>query len=475
MSQNITFKNSEELLKYIRDNDIHFIDFNFTDMRGQWQHTTQHVNTLDADLLKEGVYFDGSSINGWKDINESDMNLRPDLGKACVDLFAAQPTIKLFCDVYEPVTGKPYDRDPRSIAKAAEKYLQSSGIGDKAFFGPEAEFFVFDDVKINVDMNRVGYEDDSAEGPYNSGTFYESGNLAHRPGVKGGYVPEAPVDSYADLRAEMLSVLNEMGVPVEKHHHEVAPSQNELGIQFSTLVDCADNMQLYKHVVKNTAQAYGKTATFIPKPVYGDNGSGMHCHQSIWKSNKPLFAGNEYAGLSEACLYYIGGIIKHAKALNAFTNPTTNSYKRLVPGYEAPVLLAYSTRNRSAACRVPHADSEKARRIEVRVPDPTANSYLAFAAMLMAGIDGIENKVHPGEAMEDNLYELPEDELANVPTVAGSLREAIECLRNDYEFLLKGNVFTQDAIAGFIELKMEEIEIFETMPHPVEMSMYYSS
>ncbi len=469
-------KNFSELKKYIDDNNIQYIDFNFTDPRGKWQHTAQHVSTFDKDMAEGGIMFDGSSIAGWKAINESDMNLRPDLNKVVIDPFAAQPTIKLFCDVIEPSTGKPYNRCPRSIARAAESYLKTTGHGDTAYFGPEAEFFVFDDVRMKADMNEVSYRLDSKEGPYNSGTdYYEEGNMGHRPGIKGGYFPEAPVDSGSDLRAEMLTVMQSMGVPVEKHHHEVAPSQHELGILFSTLLDEADNIQLYKHSVHNVAHVYGKTATFMPKPIYGDNGSGMHCHQSIWKDGKPLFAGDKYAGLSDTALYYIGGIIKHARALNAFTNPSTNSYKRLVPGYEAPVLLAYSSRNRSASCRIPHGDSPKAKRVEVRFPDPMANPYLAFSAMLMAGLDGIDNKIHPGDAMDKNLYDLPEEELAQVPTVCGSLREALEALKADHEFLLKGDVFTVDALEGYIELKMEEVETFETMPHPIEFMMYYSS
>ncbi len=469
------FKNATELLTYIKENEILFIDFNFTDLRGKWQHTTQHIKSVDKNMLNEGIYFDGSSISGWKDINESDMILKPDLNKVIPDPFAAQSTIKIFCDVYDPSTSKPYDRDPRSVAKAAEKYLKESKIGDTAYFGPEAEFFIFEDVKIHADMNKVGYEIDSEEGPYNRGKEYDEGNLAHRPGIKGGYFPEAPVDSLSDIRAEMLSVMDEMGIPVEKHHHEVAPSQCELGIEFSTLTNCADNMQIYKHVVHNVANVYGKTATFLPKPIFGDNGSGMHCHQSIWKTGKPVFAGDEYAGLSETCLFYIGGIIKHAKSLNAFTNPSTNSYKRLVPGYEAPILLAYSARNRSASCRIPYSSSPNGKRVEVRFPDPTANPYLAFSAMLMAGLDGIENKIHPGDAMDKNLYDLPVEELAKVPTVCGSLREAIEALKQDNEYLLKGNVFTTDLLTGYIQLKMEEIETYETMPHPIEFLMYYSS
>lgn len=474
-SKELNIKNISDFLKVIEEQEIQYVDFNFTDMRGKWQHTAQHIDSLDKDLLENGIYFDGSSIAGWKSINESDMVLKPDFRKVCLDPFPAQPTIKVFCDVLDPNTMKPYDRDPRSVAKAAESYLKSTGVADTIYVGPEAEFFVFEDVKIHIDMNRVGYEIDSEEGPYNSGSHYEDGNLGHRPRIKGGYFPEAPIDSLGNIRAEMLSVMRRMGVPVEKHHHEVAPAQCELGIKFSSLTDCADNMQLYKYVVHNVAHAYGKSATFMPKPIFGDNGSGMHCHQSLFKSGKPLFAGNEYAGLSESCLYYIGGIIKHAKALNAFTNPSTNSYKRLVPGYEAPVLLAYSACNRSASCRIPHAINDKGRRVEVRFPDPTANPYLAFAAMLMAGLDGIENKIHPGDAMDTNLYELPKEKLEKVPTVCGSLREAIEALQSDYSFLLKGDVFTESLLQGYINLKMEEIEAYEMMPHPIEYSLYYSA
>ena len=462
------------LYKLIKEHNAEYVSFRFTDMRGKLQHTAQHVSTIDEDMLTNGIMFDGSSIAGWKAINESDMILRPDVVTATLDPFTAIPTINVFCDVYEPSTGRPYSRDPRSIAKAAEEYLKSSGAGDTAYFGPEAEFFIFDDVRIDVSMNKVGYQIDSTEGPYNAGREYDFGNMGHRPGTKGGYFPVAPIDSTVDLRAEMTSVLMRLGVPMEKHHHEVAPSQVELGLKFSTLVDSADNMQLYKYVVHNVAHAYGKTATFLPKPVYGDNGSGMHVHQSIWKGGKPLFAGNGYADLSDTCLYYIGGIIRHAKALNAITNPTTNSYKRLVPGYEAPVLLAYSARNRSASCRIPFAVSPKAKRVEVRFPDPAANSYLAFAAMLMAGLDGIAKKIHPGEAMDKNLYDLPEDELAEIPTVCGSLREALDALRDDHDFLLKGGVFTKDFIESYLELRYAEVKAYETMPHPIEFSMYYS-
>ncbi|PGH53449.1 type I glutamate--ammonia ligase [Azospirillum palustre] len=458
----------------IKEHDVKYVDLRFTDPRGKLHHTAQHVSTIDEDVFEDGIMFDGSSIAGWKGIEESDMILKLDPTTAVMDPFAAQPTLNILCDVYDPGTGGSYARCPRGIAKAAERYTASAGIGDTVFFGPEAEFFVFDDVKYSVDMNKVSYEFASDEGSYSSGKDYEDGNLGHRPGTKGGYFPVAPVDSCNDLRAEMLSVLAEMGVPVEKHHHEVAAAQHELGIKFDTLVRTGDNMQYYKYVVHNVAHAYGKSATFMPKPVFGDNGSGMHCHQSIWKDGQPLFAGNQYADLSELALYYIGGIIKHAKSLNAFTNPSTNSYKRLVPGYEAPVLLAYSARNRSASCRIPYVASPKGKRVEVRFPDPSANPYLAFAAMLMAGLDGIQNKIHPGDAMDKNLYDLPPDELAKVPTVCGSLREALTALREDNEYLRKGDVFSADMIEGYIDLRTEEMMAFETMPHPIEYKMYYS-
>jgi glutamine synthetase len=458
----------------IKEHEVKYVDLRFTDPRGKMQHVSQHVSTIDDDVFEHGLQFDGSSIAGWKAINESDMTLIPDASTAVMDPFAAQPTLAIFCDIYEPATGQPYNRDPRSIAKAAEAYAKSIGVADTVYFGPEAEFFVFDDVRFAVGMNGSSYSVDSIESPLNSAKAYDDGNLGHRPAVKGGYFPVAPIDSAQDLRSEMVSVLAEMGVEVEKHHHEVAPAQHELGIKFGTLVKCADAMQLYKYVVHNVAQAYGKTATFMPKPVFGDNGSGMHCHQSLWKDGKPLFAGNLYADLSEMCLFYIGGIIKHAKALNAITNPTTNSYKRLVPGYEAPVLLAYSARNRSASCRIPYVNSPKGKRVEVRFPDPAANPYLAFAAMLMAGLDGIQNKIHPGEAMDKNLYDLPPEELAAVPTVCGSLREAIESLKADHEFLMKGDVFTKDNLEAYIDLRMEEVMAFETTPHPIEFKMYYS-
>ncbi len=471
----LSFKSHAEFKKYADENDIQYVGFEFTDPRGTLHHTDQHITTIDEDIFKNGIMIDGSSISGWKAINESDMCLVPDWTKCFLDPFAAQPTVKVFCIVFEPISGDAYARCPRQIALKAEAYVKKTGLADTAYFGPEAEFFIFDDVRFDVKPNRVGFEFDSIEGPYNTGRVYPEGNSGHRPRVKGGYFPEGPVDALSDLRAEMLTVLASMGVPVEKHHHEVAASQCELGIFFSTLVDCADNMQLYKYGVRNVAHIYGKTATFMPKPVFGDNGSGMHVHQSLWAGGKPMFAGDKYAGLSDTALFYIGGIIKHARALNAFTNPGTNSYKRLVPGYEAPVLLAYSARNRSASCRIPFGNSPKAKRVEVRFPDPTANPYLAFSAMLMAGLDGIENKIHPGSAMDANLYELPKEELAKVPTVCGSLREAVEALKADHAFLLKGDVFTKDAIEAYIDLKMEEIDAYETMPHPIEYMMYYSS
>ncbi|MBI1272852.1 MAG: type I glutamate--ammonia ligase [Alphaproteobacteria bacterium] len=466
----------KKVAELIKANDAQYIDLRFTDPRGKMQHLTMNVCMLKSKGdFEDGVMFDGSSIAGWKAINESDMTLMPDLESAVVDPFFAQPTVAIFCDVLEPATGKPYVRCPRSIAKKAEAYLKSSGIGDTAYFGPEAEFFVFDDVRFAVTPNHTFYKLDSNEGPYTSGKEYPEGNLAHRPRVKGGYFPVPPVDSAQDMRTEMLEAIKAMGVEIEKHHHEVAASQHELGIKFSTVTKCGDNMQIYKYCIQQVAAAFGKTATFMPKPVFGDNGSGMHVHQSIWKKGKPAFAGSGYAGLSDTALYYIGGIIKHAKAINAITNPTTNSYKRLVPGYEAPVLLAYSSRNRSASCRIPHVSSPNGKRMEARFPDPLANPYLAYAAMLMAGIDGIKKKIHPGKPIDENLYELPPDKLAKVPTVAGSLKEAIDALENDHDFLTAGKVFSEDMIESYLLLKKEEWDRFRMTPHPVEYDMYYSS
>ncbi|MGH7069420.1 MAG: type I glutamate--ammonia ligase [Acetobacteraceae bacterium] len=465
---------ASKVMEMMKEHAVEFVDLRFTDPRGKWQHTAQAAWTIDEDAFKDGIMFDGSSIAGWKAINESDMILMPDAETACMDPFAAKPSLILFCDILEPSTGQPYGRDPRSTAKKAEAYLKSTGIGDTAFFGPEAEFFVFDSVRFGSGGNYGMYQLDSTDGPGASMKDYPEGNMGHRPAVKGGYFPVPPVDSESDLRAEMLATMGEMGITIEKHHHEVGQSQHELGLKFNPMVTMADAMQIYKYCIHNVAHSYGKTATFMPKPIYGDNGSGMHCHQSIWKAGKPLFASNGYADLSELALYYIGGIIKHAKALNCFTNPTTNSYKRLVPGFEAPVLLAYSARNRSAACRIPYATSPKAKRVEVRYPDGAANPYLAFAGMLMAGLDGIRNKIHPGDPMDKDLYDLPPEELKGIPTVCGSLREAIGALEADHEFLLAGDVFNTDQLESYIALKWTEVFRFEHTPHPVEFEMYYS-
>jgi glutamine synthetase len=466
---------SQKVMDMIKEHDVQYVDLRFTDPRGKWQHTAQHVSTVNDDFFEDGIMFDGSSIAGWKAINESDMTLMPDCSTAVMDPFTAQPQLILFCDIHEPSTGLPYNRDPRSVAKKALAYMDSAGIGDTAYFGPEAEFFIFDDVRFENSMNRTFYEIDSEEGPYISGKALPDGNIGHRPGVKGGYFPVPPVDSGTDIRAEMVTLMIQMGLDMEKHHHEVAPSQHELGIKFDTLIRSADSMQIYKYVVHMVAHQYGKTATFMPKPVVGDNGSGMHTHQSIWKEGKPMFAGSGYADLSETALHYIGGIIKHARAINAFSNASTNSYKRLVPGFEAPVLLAYSARNRSASCRIPFSESPNGKRVEVRFPDATANPYLAFTAMLMAGLDGIQNKIHPGEAMDKDLYDLPPEELADVPTVCGSLRQALECLDADRDFLKKGDVMSDDMIDGYLGLKEEEVLTFEQAPHPVEFQMYYSA
>ncbi len=470
----MTTKDVDALMKSLKEDDIKYLDMRFTDPHGKMQHVTQDISTVNEDMFADGMMFDGSSIAGWKAINESDMVLMPDASTLHKDPFYAQNTAAIFCDILDPLTGEGYERDPRMTAKNAEAYVTQTGIGDTVTFGPEAEFFIFDDVRFAAEPYNTGFAVDSTELPTNSDTDYEMGNMGHRPRTKGGYFPVNPVDSCQDIRGEMLSVMGEMGVTVEKHHHEVAAAQHELGIKFDTLTRIADHQQIYKYVVHNVAHAYGKTATFMPKPVFGDNGTGMHCHQSIWKDGKPIFAGNEYADLSETCLYYIGVIIKHAKALNAFTNPSTNSYKRLVPGYEAPVLLAYSARNRSASCRIPFATSPAGKRVEVRFPDPTANPYLAFSAQLMAGMDGILNKIHPGDPMDKDLYELPPEELQNIPTVCGSLREALDSLAADNDFLTKGNVFTKDQIEAYMELKWEENMRYEMTPHPVEYDMYYS-
>ena len=465
----------EDFLNLVKELDAEWIDLRFTDPKGKWQHLTMTADAVDEDALEEGFLFDGSSIAGWKSINESDMVLMPDLSNVTLDPFTQDVTLIVICDILEPDSGQAYGRDPRSTAKKAEAYLKFSGIGDTAFFGPEPEFFMFDDVKFKVGYNGAGYEIDDVEGPYNSNKSYDEGNYGHRPRVKGGYFPVAPVDSAQDIRGDMVKVMKAMGLPMDKHHHEVAASQHELGMMYSTLIGSADNIQAYKYVVHQVAHSYGKTATFMPKPVAEDNGSGMHMHQSIWKDGAPLFAGNSYADLSETALYYIGGIIKHAKALNAFTNPSTNSYKRLTPGFEAPVLLAYSSRNRSASCRIPYVNSPKGKRVEIRFPDATANPYYACAAMLMAGLDGIENRIHPGDAMDKDLYSLPAEELKGVPTVASSLEEALEALNTDRDFLKKGDVFTDDQIDAYIDLKMEDVNRLRLTPHPVEFDMYYSA
>jgi glutamine synthetase len=465
--------NSDQILAQIKEKEVKYVDLRFTDMRGKMQHVTFDLGLVDDEFLNDGTMFDGSSIAGWKAINESDMKLRPDLSTAYIDPFYQQTTMFLFCDVINPDAGDAYNRDPRGISKKALNYVKASGVGDTVFFGPEAEFFVFDDVKWNTDPHNTGYSFDSSELPANTGRDYPEGNMGHRPVTKGGYFPVNPIDSGQDLRGEMLSVMGELGLDPEKHHHEVAPAQHELGLKFADLLTMADRMQLYKYVIHNVAAAYGKTATFMAKPYFGDNGSGMHCHQSIWKDGKPLFAGDQYAGLSETCLFYIGGIIKHAKAINAFSNSTTNSYKRLVPGYEAPVKLAYSARNRSASVRVPWVSSPKGKRIEVRFPDPMGNPYLTFVALLMAGLDGIANRIHPGEPMDKNLYDLPPREQKRVPEVCGSLREALDSLDRDREFLKKGGVMDDDLIDAYIELKEEEVARLQLHPHPVEFDMYY--
>jgi len=465
----------ENVLKMIQENDVKFVDFRFCDTRGKEQHVTFPAHTIDEDTFEEGNMFDGSSVAGWKGINESDMILMPDPSTAVLDPFFDDTTLILRCDIIEPKDMQGYERDPRSIAHRAESYMQSTGIGDTAYFGPENEFFVFDDVRWNADMGSCGYKIDSEEAGWNSEKAYEDGNIGHRPGVKGGYFPVPPVDSLQDMRSAMCLVLEEMGQETEVHHHEVATAgQCEIGTKFNTLVQKADEVLELKYVVANIAHAYGKTATFMPKPLVGDNGNGMHVHQSIFKDGENLFSGDLYGGLSETALFYIGGIIKHAKALNAFANASTNSYKRLVPGYEAPVMLAYSARNRSASIRIPFVNNPKGRRIEVRFGDSTANPYLCFAAMLMAGLDGIQNKIHPGDAMDKDLYDLPPEEEKAIPQVAVSFDEALKALDEDREFLTRGGVFTDDAIDGYIDLKMEEVTRLRMSTHPVEFDMYYS-
>jgi glutamine synthetase len=466
---------AEKVLDLIRSRNIEFVDFRFADMLGKQHHVTFPAHVIDAGTFEDGKMFDGSSITGWKGINDSDMVLMPDADTAVVDPFAANPTLILFCDVLEPSTMQAYARCPRSIAKRAEAYLKSTGVADTAFFGPEPEFFVFDSVRWRNDMEGASFQIESEEGAWSSRRRFEEGNTGHRPGIKGGYFPVAPVDSLGDLRAEMCKTLAAMGLTVEVHHHEVATAgQCEIGTRFNTLVKKADELLTLKYVIKNVAHAHGKTATFMPKPIVGDNGSGMHVHQSLAKGGTNLFAGDLYGGLSQLALYYIGGIFKHARAINAFTNSTTNSYKRLVPGFEAPVMLAYSARNRSASCRIPFVHSPKARRIEVRFPDPVNSGYLAFTALMMAGIDGILNKIDPGAPMDKDLYDLPPEEEKNIPTVCSSLDQALEALDKDRAFLKAGGVFSDDFIDAYIETKLAEVTRFRAATHPIEFQMYYS-
>ncbi len=464
----------DKVLKLIKDEDIAYVDIRFTDPRGKIQHVTVMSDLVDEDFLDEGFMFDGSSISGWKGIEASDMKLMVDTDSAYIDPFYAEKTLCVHCNVVEPDTGEPYERDPRGTAVKAEAYLKSTGIGDVAYFGPEAEFFIFDDVRYSVAPNKVGYEIDAVAAAWNTDAEFEMGNMGHRAGHKGGYFPVNPIDEAQDLRSEMLSTMKSIGMKVDKHHHEVATCQHELGLIFGTLTEQGDNILKYKYIIQNVAHAYGKTATFMPKPMAGDNGTGMHVNMSIWKDGKPLFAGDKYADLSDEALYFIGGILKHAKALNAFTNPSTNSYKRLIPGFEAPVLRAYSARNRSGCVRIPWTESPKAKRVEARFPDPSSNPYLAFSALLMAGLDGIQNKIHPGEPSDKDLYDLPPEELAEIPTVCASLREALEELEKDHDFLLKGDVFTKDQIDAYAALKWQEVYAFEHTPHPVEYKMYFS-
>ncbi|ANP75080.1 glutamate--ammonia ligase [Vibrio sp. 10N.222.51.C8] len=465
----------ENVLSLIQENEVKFIDLRFTDTKGKEQHISIPSHQVDADFFEEGKMFDGSSVAGWKGINESDMVMMPDAASAVLDPFTEDATLNIRCDILEPATMQGYDRDPRSIAKRSEEYLRSTGIADTVLVGPEPEFFLFDDVKFSNDMSGSFFKIDDVEAAWNTGSDFEGGNKGHRPGVKGGYFPVAPVDSSQDIRSAMCLVMEEMGLVVEAHHHEVATAgQNEIATRFNTLTAKADETQIYKYVVHNVAHAFGKTATFMPKPLVGDNGSGMHVHQSLAKDGVNLFAGDKYGGLSEMALYYIGGVIKHARAINAFANPSTNSYKRLVPGFEAPVMLAYSARNRSASIRIPVVPSPKARRIELRFGDPAANPYLCYSAMLMAGLDGIKNKIHPGEAMDKDLYDLPAEEAAEIPTVAESLQEALAALSEDREFLTAGGVFSDDFIDSYITLKSDDVQRVNMATHPLEFELYYS-
>ena len=468
---------SEKTLGLIKENDARWVDLRFTDPRGKEQHVTNSASQIDEEFFENGAMFDGSSIAGWKAINEADMILMPDDATAVVDPFTEETTVNLRCDIVEPSTLQGYERDPRAVAKRAEAYLAASGIGDTAYFGPEPEFFVFDDVKYKNDMGNAMFKIESEEAAWMTDAHFEGGNIGHRPGIKGGYFPVPPVDALYDIRNSMCTAMEAMGLTIDLHHHEVGTAgQGEIGCRFNTLTTKADEVQIYKYCVHNVAHAYGKTATFMPKPLVGDNGNGMHCHQSVWKDGTNLFAGGGYGNLSQEALYYIGGIIKHSRAINAFANASTNSYKRLVPGFEAPLMLVYSALNRSASIRIPYVQggSPNGVRIEVRYGDPTANPYLMFSAMLMAGLDGIKNKIDPVGPLDKDLYDLPAEELKDLPSVCASLEEALGALDADREFLTQGDVFTDSQIDGYIELKQEEVEMLNMSTHPVEFQMYYS-
>ena len=468
---------SENTVKMIKDNDAAWVDLRFTDPRGKEQHTTVPASRIDSDSFEDGIMFDGSSIAGWKPIDDSDMILMLDDTTPVLDPFRDETTVNLRCDIVEPSTMQPYDRDPRSVAKLAEAYLKSTGIGDAAYFGPENEFFVFDDVRWKVSMEGSSYAISAEEAAWESHAEFEGGNIGHRPRIKGGYFPVPPVDSAMDLRSAMCTTMAAMGLTIEVHHHEVGTAgQGEIGVLFNTLVRKADEVQIYKYVVQNVAHAYGKTATFMPKPLVGDNGNGMHVHQSIFAGGENVFHGDAYAGLSETALYYVGGIMKHARAINAFSNASTNSYKRLIPGFEAPTLLAYSARNRSAGVRVPYIQggNPKAYRVEVRFPDSAGNPYLTFASMLMAGLDGIQNKIHPGDPLDKDMYDLSAEELEGVPTVSPSLETSLAALDADRDFLNAGGVFSNSLIDGYLALKQEEVDYLNATTHPAEFEMYYS-
>jgi len=460
--------------KMIEKHNVQFVDLRFTDLRGKEHHITIPKNKIEDDFFRHGKVFDGSSLAGWSIIHKSDLVLRPDVTTAVLDPFCEVATLNVRCDVYDPITSKPYIRDPRAVARRAEEYLLSTGIADVCYFGQEMEFFIFDDARWHVGMNSCSYSVDSKEAAWNSNAISEEGNMGHRPSIKGGYFPVPPVDSFHDLRSAMCQSLMDMGLLPEVHHHEVATGQNEITTRYNSLLIKADEMLVFKYVLHNVAHAFGKSVTFMPKPLVGDNGSGLHCHQSLAKAGKNLFVGDAYAGLSEMAIYYIGGIIRHSRALNALTNPSTNSYKRLVPGYEAPVTMVYSEGNRSAGIRIPHVFSDKEKRIEVRFPDAMANSYLAFAAMLMAGLDGIQNKIHPGEAVDENLYDIPPEKAQTFTSLCSSLEEALNCLEADHAFLLAGNVFSRELLESYIQIKRKEVARLNMATHPVEFELYYS-